>query len=57
MTKMEFRRKRKAVQDDMEGEGSRCSTTGLVEQSTSRSTSFGNQLRGEERSKRREYPA
>jgi len=51
MTKMEFSRKRKAVRDDMEGEGSRGSTARLVEESTRGSTSSRDWLRGEEQSK------
>jgi len=57
MTKMEFRRKRKAVGDEMEGEGNRVSIAGLDEESTSRSASSEDRLRGEEQSKRGEDPA
>ena len=45
---MEFKRKRKAVQDDMKGEGSRGSTVGMDEESTIESVSSGDQLRREE---------
>ena len=54
MTKMELRRKRKAARDDMQGKGNRHSMVGLNEESTSASTSSGDLLRGEQRSKRRE---
>ena len=46
MTKMELRRKRKAVRDDMKGEGNRCSTTRLDEESSSGSASSKDRLRG-----------
>jgi len=46
MTKRELRRKRKAVGDEMEGEGRSGSTPGLDEECSSGSTSFGDQRRG-----------
>ena len=57
MTKMEFRKKRKAVGEVMEGEGSKGTTTRVDEGCTSGSTSSGDRLRGEKRSKSREDPA
>ena len=46
--KMQFRRKRTVVGDEIEGEGSRGSTTGLDEESTNGSTSSEDRVRGEE---------
>jgi len=51
--KRKLRRKRKAVRDEMEGEGSSGSTLGLDKETSSRRASYGDRLRGEERSKRR----
>ena len=57
MTKMELRRKKKAPRDDVEGEDNKSSMARSDEESTSASTSSGDQLRGAEQSKRREDSA
>jgi len=53
MTKIELR-KRKVVQDDVEGEDNKHSMAGLDAESTSMSMSSGDRLVGEEQFKRRE---
>jgi len=45
MTKMEFRRRKKVVRDDIEGESSRGNMAGLVEESSSGSSSSKDRLK------------
>jgi len=54
MMKRELRRKRKAAQDNVEGEGNRHSMAGLDAESTSAKASSGDRPMVEERSKRRD---